>query len=266
MSSHKPRKRFGQNFLHDAHIIQNIIQTLNPQPTDHLVEIGPGLGALTLPTLEKSQKLTVVEIDRDLIDRWQSSQYAANGQLAIIAQDALTVDYGIIHPGNPIRVFGNLPYNISTPLLLHLFSQLTNIQDMLFMLQKEVVDRLVAPPNCKDYGRLSVTTQTLCEAENVLHVPPGAFNPPPKVQSAVVQLKPLPTPKCPLEHVPLLQSVVADAFGQRRKVITNSLKKYSAEVIPWNQFDISPKARAENISVEQFIELTLWITKHGSAK
>lgn len=257
MHTHKPRKRFGQNFLHDQSIIQHIIKSINPLEHDELLEIGPGLGALTRPLLEKHFSFTAIEIDRDIIQSWQNTDAARSGQLRLISGDALKIQLSDIEAHHtPFRIFGNLPYNISTPLLFHFFGQINHIQDMHFMLQKEVVDRLVAKPNSKEYGRISIMTQALCKAECLMLVPAGAFTPPPKVTSAVVRLSPRSEPKCELNQLPLLQEVTAHAFGQRRKMLSNTIGKKYAQPIDWNELGIEPSLRAENLSVDQFILLT----------
>lgn len=248
---HTARKRFGQNFLHDNYIINQIVGAINPQNDQHLVEIGPGLGALTEPVCELVDTLTVVELDRDLAARLRSHPFIAN-QLNIIESDALKFDFSSLMTENkPLRIFGNLPYNISTPLMFHLFSFAGKVQDMHFMLQKEVVKRLAAKPGNKNYGRLSVMAQYHCQVIPVLHVPPGAFNPPPKVDSAVVRLIPHTTKPVSLLNEERLHTVCAQAFNQRRKTIRNSLKNSLSEAL-LIALDIDPELRAENLSLEQY--------------
>ena len=187
--THRPRKRFGQNFLHDPGVIQRIIQVINPQAGQQLVEIGPGQGAITLPLLKGCHRLHVVELDRDLIEPLRAL-CADAGELLIHNADALRTDFCDFADGEPLRVVGNLPYNISTPLLFHFLDQARCITDMHFMLQKEVVDRIVAVPGSKTYGRLSVAVQARCHAQSLFTIGPGAFNPPPKVDSAILRITP----------------------------------------------------------------------------
>ena len=242
---HKARKRFGQNFLNDRQVIERIISTISPKKKDDIVEIGPGKGAITFPLLEQLNKLNVVEIDRDLIALLQSSQ---NTKLIIHEADALSFDYSQV--SNNLRVVGNLPYNISSPLLFHLISQKDNIIDMTFMLQKEVVDRIVAKNNCKNFGRLSVVMQSFFDVELIFTVPRESFMPQPKIESAIVYLK---TRQKPLiDDIKLLEKVVKICFSQRRKTLKNCLKSY----LDQKQTEIDLSQRAEMLSVENFITLT----------
>ena len=243
--SHKARKRFGQNFLIDRQVIERIVSTISPKKEDNIVEIGPGKGAITFPLLEQLNKLNVVEIDRDLIALLQSSQ---NTKLIIHEADALSFDYSQV--SNNLRVVGNLPYNISSPLLFHLISQKDNIIDMTFMLQKEVVDRIVAKNNCKNFGRLSVVMQSFFDVELIFTVPRESFMPQPKIESAIVYLK---TRQKPLiDDIKLLEKVVKICFSQRRKTLKNCLKSY----LDQKQTEIDLSQRAEMLSVENFITLT----------
>ncbi len=221
---HLARKRFGQNFLNDQFVIDSIVSAINPQKGQAMVEIGPGLAALTEPVGERLDQLTVIELDRDLAARLQTHPFLGP-KLTIYQQDAMTFNFGELAEkmGQPLRVFGNLPYNISTPLMFHLFSYTDAIADMHFMLQKEVVNRLVAGPNSKAYGRLSVMAQYYCNVIPVLEVPPSAFTPPPKVDSAVVRLVPHATMPHPVKDVRVLSRITTEAFNQRRKTIRNSL-------------------------------------------
>ncbi len=216
---HTPRKRFGQNFLIDDGIIHAIVHAIHPQPGETVVEIGPGLGALTKPLLDCLPHLHAVELDRDIVARLQRAWPA--DRLTVHSCDALKFDFGAL--GHDLRIIGNLPYNISTPLLFHLIEFSEHIRDLHFMLQKEVVERMVAEPATNDYGRLTVMLQRRFHLEWLLDVPPTAFNPPPKVNSAVVRL----IPKKPAEVVPLNEHVfarvVAAAFSQRRKTLKNTL-------------------------------------------
>ncbi len=242
---HKARKRFGQNFLNDRQVIERIVSTISPKKKDDIVEIGPGKGAITFPLLEQLDKLNVVEIDRDLIAILRSNQ---NTKLIIHEADALSFDFSQISKN--LRVVGNLPYNISSPLLFNLLSQKDNIIDMTFMLQKEVVDRIVAKNNCKDFGRLSVMMQSFFDVELIFTVPKESFNPQPKIESAVVYLK---TKQKPLiDDIKLLEKVVKICFSQRRKTLKNCLKSY----LDQKQTEIDLSQRAEMLSVENFITLT----------
>ena len=255
---HTARKRFGQNFLHDDYVIDRIVSAINPQDGENLVEIGPGLGAITEPVCERINKLTVIELDRDLAKRLRHHPFHSS-KLNVVEQDALKMDFVELqktfdNPAQPLRVFGNLPYNISTPLMFHLFSHTGLIQDMHFMLQKEVVNRLAAGPGHKNYGRLSVMAQYYCQVIPVLDVPPGAFTPPPKVDSAVVRLVPHATPTVDVASVSALEAVCAAAFNQRRKTIRNSLKSLLEEQ-QISDLGIEPGVRAEALSLEDFAKL-----------
>ena len=266
---HTARKRFGQNFLHDEYVIDKIVNALNPRDGENLVEIGPGLGALTDPVCERVSALTVVELDRDLAKRLRHHPFNGS-KLNIIEQDALTLDFTTVKdnlpdPEQSLRVFGNLPYNISTPLMFHLFDYADSIQDMHFMLQKEVVNRLAAGPGSKSYGRLSVMTQYYCSVTPVLTVPPGAFKPPPKVDSAVVRLIPHAAPPVEVDSVNTLERVCAQAFNQRRKTIRNSLKDCISEK-NLASLDINPGVRAETLSLQNFATIANYIYEHGTPK
>lgn len=251
---HTARKRFGQNFLNDAYIIDQIVSVINPKNGENLVEIGPGLAALTEPVCEIVDQLTVVELDRDLAARLRSHPFIAS-KLNIVESDALKYDFSkLLKQDQPLRVFGNLPYNISTPLMFHLFSFADAIQDMHFMLQKEVVNRLAASPGNKNYGRLTVMAQYYSQIIPVLHVPPSAFNPPPKVDSAVVRLVPHKQKPVTVTNEKMLNQVCAMAFNQRRKTIRNSLKELLSED-EISELNIKPDLRAENLSLEQYAVL-----------
>ncbi|MFT6267685.1 MAG: 16S rRNA (adenine1518-N6/adenine1519-N6)-dimethyltransferase [Alphaproteobacteria bacterium] len=251
---HTARKRFGQNFLHDEYIIDKIVSAIGPKRDDNIVEIGPGLGALTEPVAELVDFFTVVELDRDLAARLRSHPFIRD-KLNVVEQDALKFDFSQLHQSEKkIRVFGNLPYNISTPLMFHLFKYCEHIQDMHFMLQHEVVKRLCAKSGSKLYGRLSVMAQYYCSAVPVVMVPPTAFKPAPKVDSAVVRLTPRPEPLYGVKSVQTLQTVVTAAFNQRRKTIRNSLKNLLNEQ-QITALDINPDSRAEQITLEEFAKL-----------
>ena len=248
--NHVPRKRFGQHFLVDQHYIRRIVEAIHPQRNDRMVEIGPGLAAITAPLLDRLAHLHVVEIDRDIVARLQLN-YAAD-KLTIHAADALQFNFGQL--GDRLRVVGNLPYNISSPLLFHLADFSAYITDMTFMLQKEVVDRMVATPGTSDYGRLSVMLQWRFAMERLFIVPPGAFQPPPKVDSAIVRLVPLtadaPRPRDPRRFATL----VLAAFSQRRKTLRNTLRAYLGPE-DFAALGIDPRLRAENLSVADFIHI-----------
>lgn len=249
---HRARKRFGQNFLHDHHVIGRIVRAIAPRAGERLVEIGPGLGALTLPLLQEAGNLQVVELDRDLIPKLRQLAAGA-GDLVIHAGDALQFDFSSLTGEQRLRVVGNLPYNISTPLLFHLLEQAGVIQDMHFMLQKEVVDRLAARPATPDYGRLSVMVQFHCRVEKLFTVPPAAFTPVPRVDSAVVRLTPHSRP--PVEaDAGILANVVARAFSQRRKTLRNTLRGLLNEV-QIAAAGIDPQRRAETLSLDEFAAL-----------
>ena len=263
---HLARKRFGQNFLNDQFVIESIVSAIHPQKGQAMVEIGPGLGALTEPVGERLDKMTVIELDRDLAARLQTHPFLAP-KLTIYQQDAMTMDFGELSRtlGQPLRVFGNLPYNISTPLMFHLFSYTDAIADMHFMLQKEVVNRLVAGPNSKAYGRLSVMAQYYCQIIPVLEVPPTAFTPPPKVDSAVVRLVPYTTLPHPVKEIRLLSRITTEAFNQRRKTIRNSLGNvFSLEAL--ESLGIDPALRAENITVAQYCQLANYLAENPPSK
>lgn len=250
MSTHIPRKRFGQNFLQDHSVIERIVQAINPQPGQHLVEIGPGQGALTQPLLERLGSMDAIELDRDLIGLL-TEKYAAQG-LRLHAMDALKTDFCALLEGEEkLRVVGNLPYNISTPLLFHLFEQKTCIADMHFMLQKEVVQRMAAEPGSKTYGRLSIMAQYHCQITPLFVVKPGAFYPPPKVDSMIVRLRPHAQPPVDIEQPELLATMVGQAFSQRRKTLRNSIKSLLDEDAI-RQCDIDPGTRPEQLSLAQF--------------
>lgn len=254
-STHAPRKRFGQNFLHDHNVIANILASLQTKAGDHWVEIGPGLGALTAPLLRKNIVLDVVELDRDLVSHLKS-QYKENPNLTIHSADALKFDFSrLAKPDEKLHIVGNLPYNISTPLLFHLLENASRITDMHFMLQKEVVDRICATPGSKKYGRLSVMMQYYCSAECLFDVDPESFDPVPKVTSAIIRLVPYPKPPVLVNDKAIFNKVVSQAFSQRRKTLRNSLKKMINEDVFVN-LGIDPGARAETISLNDFARLS----------
>jgi len=251
---HVARKRFGQNFLHDPGVIARIIQAIDPKPGDRIVEIGPGQAALTAPLIAKAGQLHAIEIDRDLVARLR--ERFTESELSITEQDVLRVSFSALADqlGGPLRVMGNLPYNISSPILFHLLESAEQIIDQHLMLQKEVVDRMVAGHGSKIYGRLSVMLQARYQMVRCLTVPPGAFMPAPKVDSAVIRMVPLPVSAVRVRDWPIFAAVVALAFSQRRKMLRKSLAAY-AVMLDWNALDISPTQRAEELSVDHFVGL-----------
>ncbi|MBX3726934.1 MAG: 16S rRNA (adenine(1518)-N(6)/adenine(1519)-N(6))-dimethyltransferase RsmA [Xanthomonadales bacterium] len=252
-TGHVPRKRFGQHFLHDPGVLARIVAAIAPQSGQPLVEIGPGEGALTDPLLATGATLTVVELDRDLAARLRARN---DPRLAVLEADALTVDFGRLAAagGGPLRLVGNLPYNVSSPILFHCLEHLDAIADMHFMLQKEVVDRMAAPPGDKTYGRLSVMLQARCSVVPLFDVGPGAFRPPPKVDSAVVRLVPLPADRLPAHDASRFAAIVKAAFAQRRKTLRNALSGVlDADRIA--AAGIDPGSRAEQVPVAGFVAL-----------
>jgi 16S rRNA (adenine1518-N6/adenine1519-N6)-dimethyltransferase len=248
---HIARKRFGQNFLSDPNIIRKIITAIAPTPEQHVVEIGPGLGALTVPLLAACGHIDVVEIDRDLIARLKETYKPE--QITIHEGDALKFDFSVLPA--PLRVVGNLPYNISTPLLFHFANYAERVRDMTFMLQKEVVQRMVAEPDSEAYGRLSVMLQYRFNMAHLFDVPPGAFQPAPKVTSAIVYLQPKPAEQCSCRDEILFGKIVTAAFGQRRKTLRNTLREWMSDA-DFAVLGISPQARGETLSVEDYVRMT----------
>jgi len=253
-TAHKARKRFGQNFLHDDAIIAAIVGAIRPQVGQHLVEIGPGLGALTFPLLKQCQSLTAIELDRDLIHHLQVKSQLY-GKLRLYQGDVLKFDFATLLEGQALRVVGNLPYNISTPLLFHLLDYRQHIADMHFMVQKEVAERVTAQPGSKHWGRLGIMLQLFCETEQCFDVPPEAFDPAPKVESSIIRLRPLAEPREAGITQKGLQQVLQVSFAQRRKTLANNLKKHlSATQI--EALGIDPKARPETLTMAEFATLT----------
>lgn len=251
---HTARKRFGQNFLTDNNVISSIVGAISPDNDHVMVEIGPGLGALTEPVAESIDNLTVVELDKDLVERLKNHP-TLKDKLTIHQGDAMQFDFSTLQqPGKTMKVFGNLPYNISTPLMFHLFEFAELIETMHFMLQKEVVLRLSASPGTKAYGRLTVMAQYHCQVVPVLEVPPGCFTPAPKVDSAVVRLLPYNCKPFPCKDVELLRSLVTTAFNMRRKTLRNNLKQLISDEL-FEQLGIDSSKRPEQISVEQYVAL-----------
>ena len=254
--SHTPRKRFGQNFLRDEPVIEAIARSIAPAESDHLVEIGPGEGALTQALISSGCRLDAVELDRDLRN-YLLAAFSAFAGFTLHSADALNFDFAsLAAQSEPLRVVGNLPYNISTPLIFKLLEQAEVIADMHFMLQLEVVERLAASPGNKDWGRLGVMAQFQCEVEQLFEVPPEAFYPPPKVQSAVVRLTPHSEPPYPDVDRASLSAVVTQAFSQRRKTLRNNFKG-ALEDNDFEALQIDPSARAETISIDDFVAITM---------
>jgi len=250
---HQARKRFGQHFLHDRHVISRIVDAIDPQPGDALVEIGPGLGALTRPLLERAGTLEVIELDRDVIPHLTST-CAGVGSLTVHSADVLEVDIPTLAAGRVLRLCGNLPYNISTPLLFHVLQSRHVIQDMTFMLQKEVVLRMAAAPDTGDYGRLTVMLAAYCQSTRLFDVGPGAFRPPPKVDSSIVRVVPHRIPPFPIADPTRFAAVVAAAFGQRRKTLRNSVAGL-VDALGFESSGIDPSRRAETLSPAEFARL-----------
>ena len=256
---HIPRKRFGQHFLADAGIVDAIVSLIDPRPGQAMVEIGPGLAALTQPLVERLGHLTVIELDRDLAVRLR-----AHPQLTVLETDVLKVDFAQLartQQVDKLRVVGNLPYNISTPILFHLLTFVESVDDQHFMLQKEVVDRMVAAPATADYGRLSVMLQWRYAMERVLFVPPESFQPPPRVDSAVVRM--VPRDDAAALDVMVLTEVVRVAFSQRRKLLRHTLGKWLQEKAYAGRFDV--QRRAEEVPVAEYMTLALALGKLGRA-
>jgi len=252
---HNPRKRFGQNFLYDQYVIERIITEFYPRKDDSIIEIGPGLGALTRPLLQVIDHLHVVEIDRDIVDKLKIEFPHEN--LTVHAADALKFDFSVL--GNQLRIIGNLPYNISTPLLFHLSQFSEHISDMHFMLQKEVVERMVGVPGTSDYGRLSVMLQYRFDMEYVFDVPAESFRPQPKVESAIVRMIPRSVPLSRAIDEALFSQIVLAAFSQRRKTLRNALQHYLTEE-DFSALGIDSGLRAENLPVEEFVAIANFLT------
>lgn len=261
---HRARKRFGQNFLHDAGVIHRIARSIGASSKDHLVEIGPGQGALTNEILDSGCLLDAVELDRDLIPILEQ-RFEGQENFRLQQGDALNFDFSSLQTDKEkLRIVGNLPYNISTPLIFHLLNQQQLVHDMHFMLQLEVVNRLAASPGSKTYGRLSVMAQYYCQVTTLFEVPPEAFDPIPKVQSAIVRLQPHGDLPCPARNINTLQSLLRTAFNQRRKTLRNSLKT----LIDADQLvaiDIEPTARPETLSLAQFVAISNFIDDCGDS-
>jgi len=247
------KKSLGQHFLHERGVVEKIILAVDPRPGDRIVEIGPGQGAMTFPLLRRHGALTAIEFDRDLLAPLAEAA-RAHGDLSLVHADVLDVDLTALAAGAPMRLVGNLPYNLSSPILFHALDHAAAIRDMHFMLQKEVVDRMAAGPGSKVYGRLSVMLQAWCEVTALFTVGPGAFRPPPKVDSAVVRLVPRAPGSVGIADPARFAAFVRDAFGQRRKTLRNALSRLCDE--DWiRAAGVDPKARAEQLSVADFVRL-----------
>tara|TARA_B100001778_G_scaffold334877_1_gene348546 strand:- start:5960 stop:6745 length:786 start_codon:yes stop_codon:yes gene_type:complete len=250
--SHYLKKRFSQNFLEDKSVIEKIINIINPEKSDHLIEIGPGKGALTVPIIKFVKKIDVIEIDKQLVKLLKDN--IDDKKLTIHEYDALKFDYSKFKNRN-LRLIGNLPYNISTPLLFYLLSYKNIIKNMFFMLQKEVVERICARPGTKEYGRLSVMIQYCCEVESMLEIKPDAFYPSPNVDSAIVKITPLSKTKYKLINDENFKTIVREAFSQRRKTIRNALKMFLNED-DIKAAGIDANVRAEKLEIKDFVELS----------
>jgi len=263
-SSHRARKRFGQNFLIDQGIIRDIVRSVHPKPDDYIVEIGPGKGAITELLADQCEHLSVIELDRDLVP-WLKVKFEKYPGFQLFQADALAFDFAqLIHADQPLRIVGNLPYNISTPLIFHLLSYAGQVRDMHFMLQKEVVKRMAAQPGESAYGRLGIMVQYFCEVENLFDVPPSSFSPAPKVDSAIVRLTPHKQLPHPANNLKVLEKLVNLSFQQRRKTLRNSLKASLApEVI--ESLPVDPGVRAETLSLETFVTLSNLLTEEHFA-
>jgi 16S rRNA (adenine1518-N6/adenine1519-N6)-dimethyltransferase len=259
--SHQAKKRFGQNFLVDEQIIADIIRAIRPMSNDNMVEIGPGLGALTRPLLKLLNQLHVVEIDRDIIARLKTDY----PQDKIVIHEGDALKFNIAEIATPLRIVGNLPYNISSPLLFHFADYAAHITDMHFMLQNEVVERMVAEPSTAAYGRLSVMLQYRFYMEKLLDVPPDSFRPAPKVDSAIVRMIPIPKKDIPVGDEKNFAEIVMAAFGQRRKTLRNTMRGYLSER-DFAQLDIDSQLRAENLGYMEYARIGNWIATRQSAK
>jgi len=252
---HVAKKKFGQNFLKDSSIIHAIIQSIQPLQDDLLVEIGPGLGALTKPLLEKTKHLFAIELDRDIVN-WMQNQYSKNN-ITIFNEDVLNFNFHQFD--KKIRIVGNLPYNISTPILFKCIEDIKIIADLHFMLQKEVVERMIAAPSSSEYGRLSVMLQYYFAMEHLVHVPKESFDPEPKVESSFVRLIPYDNYPFVANNIDQFGKIVKEAFSQRRKTIRNTLKNFM-DANDFENIDINPQLRAENLSVSDFVKISNYLS------
>jgi len=261
---HQARKRFGQNFLHDPNVIRNIVKSIRPKVGDNMVEIGPGLGAITEELLDATEGyLNVVELDRDLIPGLNVKFFNMPG-FKVNEADALKFDFASLYEeGRPLRIVGNLPYNISTPLIFHLLSYFGKVKDMHFMLQKEVVQRLAAGPGDNNYGRLSIMAQYFCEVQHLFDVGPGAFKPAPKVDSAIVRMVPYTTLPYPVKDYRTLENIVRESFSMRRKTLRNNLKNtISSEQL--EALGIDPSLRPERLGLPEYTRIADFVFDQGA--
>jgi 16S rRNA (adenine1518-N6/adenine1519-N6)-dimethyltransferase len=249
----RAKKSLGQHFLHDRGVVDRIVLAVDPQPGDRIVEIGPGQGALTFPLLDRHRSLTAIEFDRDLLVPLAEAA-RARGELTLVHADVLDVDFTALAAGEPIRLVGNLPYNLSSPILFHALDHAGAVRDMHFMLQKEVVDRMAAAPGSKVYGRLSVMLQAWCRVTALFAIGPGAFRPPPKVDSAVVRLVPRAPGEIGIDDPARFSAIVRNAFGQRRKTLRNALSRLCDEGTI-RAAGVDPQCRAEQLPVSAFVRL-----------
>lgn len=262
LDNHRARKRFGQNFLHDNNVIQRIIRSIKPKNDQQLIEIGPGQGALTEHLLEYGCQLTAIELDKNLLPIL-TDKFGLKDNFRLLEGDALKFDFQSLYANErPIRIVGNLPYNISTPLIFHLLRLGPRVLDMHFMLQKEVVDRMASPPSQKSYGRLSVMTQYYCQVQPLFDVAPAAFHPAPKVTSSIVRLTPYQHPPHTADNVTNLESILRSAFSQRRKTLRNALKGIIDDA-QFSSLEINPQRRPETLSIEEFIALSNSLPSDG---
>ena len=260
MNSAGPRKRFGQHFLHDPNIIRKIIHAIEPRSDDLFVEVGPGRGAITLPLAEAVKKVDVIEIDRDLAAELEDQN--SNGNVTVHCADVMNFTFeALVQRGEKLRLAGNLPYNISSPLLFYLLDSSHLFEDIHVMLQKEVVDRITAPPGNRTYGRLTVALAARCQAEKLFEIQPGAFSPPPRVKSSFLRLKPLRKPQISAILAPAFDQLVTQAFNMRRKQLSNALRDLlDADQI--RSAGVDPTRRAEELDVDAFIRLAeLWLQR-----
>lgn len=263
MNAARPRKHFGQHFLHDRNIIDKIIAAIAPRPDQHFVEIGPGRGALTLPLLQEVCRLDVIEIDPALVEELEIR--CTDSRLIVHCADALKFELATLHPEpGQLRLVGNLPYNISSPLLFHFLSQSNWLQDMHVMLQREVVDRMAASPGNRQYGRLTVALAARCRVEPLFAIRPGCFSPPPKVDSRLVRLTPDPALRALIQDEALFDRIVARAFSMRRKRIANALRGLVSDAELTSQ-GIDPDSRAERIPAHAYVELANFLAQRHSA-
>ncbi|AKC60302.1 16S rRNA (adenine(1518)-N(6)/adenine(1519)-N(6))-dimethyltransferase RsmA [Blochmannia endosymbiont of Camponotus (Colobopsis) obliquus] len=252
--NHKICKKFGQHFLHNINIINSIIHFISPKKHESIIEIGPGLGAITIPISQYGNHIIAIEIDKTLVQKL-TKNFSNQKKIKILQHNILSIDLQNLNIKKPIRIFGNLPYNISTPIIFHLFNYINLIQDMHFVLQREIVNRLIANPNNKKYGRLSVMVQYFCKIFRLLEIPSHSFTPAPKVHSTLIKLIPHTKKPYTANNVNKLSIIVKTAFSQRRKMIKNSLK-FLLSVKQIEKQNINPELRAENLNIKQYCQLS----------